>query len=59
MINLNNVFAKTMAHWVAQVKSNNPEDAPGFIECIEHIVEHVPPGNPFADELREIIKSGE
>lgn len=59
MIDLNKSFAKQLAHMVATVRSSSPEGAPGFIECIEHIVEHVPVGNPFADELREIIKAGE
>ncbi len=57
MINLNDTFAKQIAHFIATVKSSSPEGAPGFVEFIEHSVDNAPEGNEFAVKLREIIKA--
>ena len=45
-------MAKTTRQFDAANGGESP--APGFIEFLKHAVETCPPGNPFAEELREV-----
>lgn len=55
-LNLNHNFARQLAMMLEHMKqAQGVASAPGFIEFLQHAIDTCPPGNAFAEELRECV----
>jgi hypothetical protein len=57
-MNLNEHFAKQIAHLIAQMKTagdGSGFQAPGFLEAMQCAMDHAAPDNEFANLLREHV----